>query len=75
MLVRIVMHDHTARSRVDGNVLDARDGREGLADLPQQVGIALRGRDLHTNPPPYLMRNVKLGFCHHAFGANDTAVR
>src|SRR5262245_61681892 len=62
--VDVIVHHHAAGRRIAGNALDTGDRRERLADLPQQLGIALGGRDFHANPARHLMGDIELHFRH-----------
>src|SRR6516162_2448903 len=66
VLVDVVVHHHAAGGRVDGNALDARDDREGIGNLLQQVGIALGRGNLHAHAPRHLMGDVEFQLGHGA---------
>src|SRR5262249_23452296 len=60
VLVGVVVQYHAPGGRIDGDVLDAGDHPEGVADLPQELRIALGRRNLQANPPRHLMRDAEL---------------
>jgi hypothetical protein len=70
--IGVVVQDDTARGRVDGNLFDAGDDAEDFADLLQQFGIALAGRDLHAHPPRHLVLDPQIHLGHRPCSYNVT---
>ena len=63
----VVQHDAAGRL-IDGDAFNSGNLAEHVRDLPQQVGIAFGGRNLHSHPAGDLMRNLELQIFHASGG-------
>src|ERR1700761_972560 len=70
--IGVVAQRDAAGDRVDVDLFDARNGTEYFANLLEEFGIALAGRNFHADAPRHLMGDlqVHLGFVLFGFGSS-----
>ena len=62
--IGVVMQNHTPGGRIDGDFLDPGNDGKCLADLFQQFGIALAGRNFHPHPAGNLVFDLHFHLGH-----------